>query len=459
MPNLLRNLSSIQMWILHRMKGTLAIISICSLTILSLGVGSCHIFQPTPANSGIAYSAAWDTLSGSDKQMLDKIEKAAFEYFWNGVDPTTGLGAASLTVPNRVSIATEGFALSSICIADTRGWISYHDAYQRVLLILNSFYRDTSNANDFCVQGYDGLFYHFVNDETGQRFGNSEVSTIDTGILMAGVLQCMEHFKGTGIDSLARKIYENADWSAFLTSGGGLAAAWTPESGMSAQFTGYNEYILVYLLGLGSPTHPIPASSWNVWASTYHFIDPYGTGAFLTPGGSFTPEAYLYQFPACWFNFNGIKDNYADYWQNAVNALTANRRFCISWAQRNSADTLLWGWTACNGENGYLGYGDPFNGTVAPSAVAASMPFIPTLALPTLRYMYDKYYDKIWTQYGFTDSFNPEENWYDTGYIGIDEGNMLLMLENFRSGGVWNEFMKIPYVQTALQKAGFHPTS
>jgi len=148
--------------------------------------------------------------------------------FWNGVDPNTGLGDASPTVPDRVSIATEGFALSAICVADTRGWVSHQDAYQRVLLILNSFYKDSSNASDFCVQGHDGLFYHFVNYMTGQRFGNSEVSTIDSGILMAGVLQCMEHFKGTGIDSLARRIYEAADWSAFLTSGGGIAAEWTP---------------------------------------------------------------------------------------------------------------------------------------------------------------------------------------------------------------------------------------
>ncbi len=436
----------------------LVVLSICSMTVLALGAGSCHLLQPSSKSPGTTYSPAWDTLTAGNKQMLDKIEKAAFEFFWNGTDPNTGLGDAMPNVANRVSIATEGFALSSICIADTRGWITHQEAYQRVLLILNSFYKDSTKANDFCVQGHDGLFYHFVNNVTGQRFGNSEVSTIDSGILMAGVLECMEHFNGTEIDSLARNIYENADWTAFLTSGGGLAASWTPENGMSGQFTGYNEYMLVYLLALGSPTHPIPASSWNIWASTYHFINPYGTGSFLTPGGSFTPEAYLYQFPACWFDFNGMKDNYADYWQNAVNALSANKRFCISWAQRNSADTLLWGWTACQGENGYLGYGDPFNGTVAPSAVAASLPFIPSSGLPTLKYMYDNYYSEIWGQYGLTDSFNPKEKWYDSGYVGIDEGNMALMLENFRSGEVWNEFMKIPYVQTALQKAGFHPT-
>lgn len=426
--------------------------------MLTLGIGSCRSVQPSGVNARTPNFSAWDTLNTNDKQLLDKVEKAAFEYFWNGVDPNTGLGAAAPSVAHRVSIATEGFALSSICIADTRGWVSHQEASQRVLLILNSFYRDTSNASDFYVRGHDGLFYHFVNTETGQRFGNSEVSTIDSGILMCGVLQCMEHFKEPAIDSLARKLYLDADWTAFMRPDGGIAGQWTPENGFSSAFTGYNEYIIVYLLAMGSPTHPIPASSWNTWVSTYHFINPYGTGAFLTPGGAFSPDAYLYQFPACWFNFNGIKDNYADYWQNGINALTANRRFCISWAQRTSADTLLWGWTACAGENGYLGYGAPFNGTVAPSAVAASIPFIPKLALPTLKYMYDKYSGKIWGQYGFTDSFNPEENWYDSGYIGIDEGNMVLMLENFRSGGVWNEFMKIPYVQTALQKAGFHRT-
>ncbi len=440
------------------MKSSLALISVCCLAMLTLGIGSCQIVQPSGVTIHSIYFTTWDTLNPNDKRLLDKIEKAAFEFFWNGVDPNTGLGDASSSVPNRVSIATEGFALSAICIADTRGWITYREAYQRLLLILNSFYRDTTKANDFYVQGHDGLFYHFINSETGQRFGNSEVSTIDSGILFAGMLQCMEHFEGTEIDTLARKIYEAADWNSFLRPDGGIAGAWTPENGFSNAFTGYNEYILVYLLAMGSPTHPIPASSWNTWVSTYHFINPYGTGAFLTPGGALTPEAYLYQFPACWFNFNGMRDNYADYWQNAANALTANRHLCLIWARQNYADTLLWGWTACDGENGYLGYGVPFNGTVAPSAVAASLPFIPTLALPTLKYMYDKYSDKIWTPYGFTDSFNPEENWYDTRYTGIDEGNMVLMLENFRSGGVWNEFMNIPYIQTALQKAGFHRT-
>ncbi len=443
---------------LSRMKISPAFLSIFFLAILSLEIGSCQVVQPTTSIVNNTYPTTWDTLNVNDKQFLVKVEKAAFEYFWNGVDPNTGLGDASPVVSHRVSIATEGFALSSICIADTRGWISHQEAYQRVLLILNSFYRDTSNVNDFYVRGHDGLFYHFINNETGQRFGNSEVSTIDSGILMCGVLLCMEHFKEPAINTLARKLYSDANWRAFMRPDGGIAGEWTPENGFSSAFTGYNEYILVYLLAMGSPTHPIPAGSWNTWASTYHFINPYGTGAFLTPGGAFSPDAYLYQFPACWFNFNGIKDNYANYWQNAVNALTANRRFCLSWAKRNNADTLLWGWTACDGENGYLGYGVPFKGTVAPSAVAASIPLIPTLALPTLKYMYDKYSSKIWTPYGFTDSFNPEENWYDTGYNGIDEGNMLLMLENFRSGGVWNEFMKIPYVQTALQEAGFHRT-
>ncbi len=439
------------------MRSAILFISIGCVTLLSLGTGTCHLIQPSASGRGGTYTATWDALNGNDKQLIDKTEKAAFGFFWDGTDPNTGLGDASSISSHRVSIASEGFALSAICIADTRGWISPQAAYQRVLLILNSFYKDSSNANDFCVQGHNGLFYHFINNETGQRFGNSEVSTIDSGILMAGVLQCMEHFKGTTVDTLARKIYLNADWTSFLRSDGGIAGSWSPEKGISGEFTGYNEYILTYLLALGSPTHPIPASSWATWASTYQWINPYGTGSFLVHGGTMRPEAYLYQFPACWIDFKGKEDGYADYWQNAINALTANRQYCLDWAKQNNyPDTLLWGWTACAGQSGYLGFGAPYNGTVAPSAVAASLPFVPNLALPTLRYMYEKYSDKIWGEYGFTDSFNPAQNWYDTGYISIDEGNIVLMLENFRSGGVWNEFMKIPYIQTALQKAGFH---
>ncbi len=415
-------------------------------------------------NEGKAYSKnssktiTWNDLCREDQHFLNKVEKKAFGFFWNGTDPKTGLGTVtSLKLHDRVSIASEGFALTAICIADARGWVSHKAAYNRVLKILNSFYKDPNNSNDFCAEGTHGFFYHFINRKTGKRFGRSEVSTIDTGILLAGVLTSMEHFKGTKVSALAKKIYLNADWKYFTRSNGAIAAGWRPKKGVFGQFKGYNEYILAYVLGLGSPTHPMPDSSWDVYASNYRWLKPYkNIGSFLTPLWKIRPEAYLYQFPACWVDFRGKKDHYANYWQNGVNALKANRQYCLNWAAKNNfPDKEIWGWTACAGKGRYMGFATPYNGTIAPSAVAASIPYIPKLAIPTLKLMYKRYGKKIFKKYGFTDSFNVAQNWYDNGYLGIDEGNLIIMIENFRSGQVWKEFMSVPYIQNAMKKAGF----
>ena len=414
---------------------------------------------------------SWNDLTPDQQNFLNTIEKTTFEFFWNGTDPVTGLGDASSPKENNVvSIASEGFGLTSICIADTRGWITNQQAYARVWKILNSFYKNPNDSTDFCVQGKEGLFYHMINTETGKRDGMSEVSTIDSGLLMAGILDCLVHFSGTAIDTLARKIYLNANWNYYIRSDGAIAGGWKPETGIFGEFRGYNEYILVYLLGLGSPTHSIPNSSWDVYAKAYHWQHPFkDIGPFVTPSAQLIPEAYLYQFPACWIDFRGMKDHYLDYWQNGINALEANRQICLNWAKQNNyPDKELWGWTACAGKYGYLGFSAPYNGTVSPSAVAAALPFIPNYAFPTLKYMYDKYGGEIWGKYGFTDAFNVGQNWYDPGYgdasidngnLGIDQGNTVLMIENFRDEGVWKEFMSIPYIRTAMGKAGFVPDS
>jgi len=423
--------------------------------------GSGHISPNDKLNislSGTRDAITWNDLTKDEKDLLNLIEKKAFDFFWETYNSTTGLMGDADVARNRCSIASVGFGLSAFCIADIRGWVNHQEVYDRVLKTLNSFYKDSAKGNDIYVEGTHGLFYHFINTNTGKRNGKSGVSTIDSAILMAGILHTMQHFKGTEIENLARNIYLNAEWDWFIRENGAIAGTWRPETGLTGEYKGYNEYILVYLLGLGSPTHSIPQSSWKVWASGpgFRWQKPYeDIGPFLTPHGEMRPEAYLYQFPACWFDFRRKKDHYADYWENGVNALKANRRICINWGKEHHYPEELWGWTACNGPDGYQGFMHPYNGTIAPSAVAASMPFIPDLSLPTLKYMYDKYSDKIWGKYGFTDAFNPYQNWYDDRFLGIDQGNMVLMLENFRSGMVWKEFMSVPYVKEAMKKAGF----
>ncbi len=399
-------------------------------------------------------SLSWNDLTKDEQDFLDSIERRSFEFFRDNFNTSTGLIADAGIADNRCSIASVGFGLSAYCIADARGWMDHREVYDRVLTTLQSFYKDPENDQDFCVEGTHGLFYHFVEMDSGRRFAGSEVSTIDSGILLAGILQAMVHFRGTEVEELARKIWLAAEWEWFLQNDGAMAGAWSPENGLTGRFTGYNEYMIVYLLALGSPSHPAPCSSWKVWASTYKWVTYKDIPAFLTPGGQFKPLAYLYQFPACWFDLRGKKDKYADYWTSDIRALTANRQYCMDWGEKHDLPGELWGWTASNGKDGYLGYDVPYNGTIAPSAVAASLPFIPEYALTALNYMYANYKDKIWGKYGFTDAFNPLQNWYDTGYLGIDQGNTLLMIENFRSGMVWQEFMSVPDVQEGMKKAG-----
>ncbi|HDI12993.1 MAG TPA: hypothetical protein ENF64_02640, partial [Hadesarchaea archaeon] len=255
-------------------------------------------------------------------------------------------------------------------------------------------------------------------------------------------------FKGTQIESIADELYRAVEWDWLLSSNNLLKA--TPNG---PEKRGYDEYILAYILALGSPTHPIPESSWDSMAIGYKWSD-YGGVKFLSPAGSTDFLAYLYQFPAAWIDFREKHDEYANYWQNGIAALEANRRFCLE-QSANNGWAPLWGFTANDGKNGYLGYRDTFDGTVAPSAVAASIPFIPEYAIDMLKTMYDNYHTNIWGEYGFVNAFNPNEGWYDADYIGIDQGNMVLLIEDFRSGLVWEEFMQVSYVVDGLNKAGF----
>ncbi len=405
--------------------------------------------------------AAYDKLATEDQELIDQIQRKAFNYFWDGFDPETGL-IADASHRRRTSIATSGFGLSAYCIGVDRGWVTRQEAYDRVLATLHSYYKDPADEDDFCVEGKYGLFFHFINVDTGKRYGRSEVSTIDSSILMAGVLHVMSYFEGTEAEELAEKVYRNAQWDKYTDKSGAVTGGWKPpeENWRVPVFRGFNEYSLAYLIGLGSPTHPLPENAWNAYSSGggFKWIKPYSDiGAFMTPSGKMQPHAYLYQFPACWYDFRNKKDHYADYWEVSVNALKANRRYTQDWGAQVGYSKELWGWTACAGRDGYIGFSKPYNGTLAPSAVVASLPFLPDESLRSIKYMVETYGDRIWGKYGFVDSFNPHQDWYDNGFLGIDKGNEVLMIENFRSEGVWRKFMQNPHVQKGLERAKFAP--
>ena len=406
----------------------------------------------------------------NDDEFLEMVQRKGFDFFWEAYNPETGLILECLKINaallgpdhwqnNRAGLTSVGFGLSAYCIADERGWKDHDEIYKRVLKLLNAFIKDPNDENDFCVEGTHGFFYHMFDINTGKRWGEWQVSTTGTAILMTGVLHAMEHFKGTEIETLADQIYRNAEWDWFLTEKGSVSAGWKPENpgkGIYGDYRMYNEYVTVYLLGMGSPTHPLPRESWDVWNSGPGVtpVKPYkDIPAFHAPAGF--PLAYLYQFPACWFDFRGKKDKYGiDYWAMGINALKSNRRHCQEWAKKEN-DNTSWGWNACEGRDDYLGFGRPYDGTISPSAVAGAIPYFPEVAIADLRDLYERYQDKAFLKWGFVESFNPYQSWYNDGYLGLDQGNLVIMIENYRTGLVWEETMRSPYVQTGMKQAGF----
>ncbi len=223
----------------------------------------------TNADAGEASISGTDyRLSTEDEEFLDKVQRKAFDYFWDGFDPVTGL-IGDKARGRRTSIANSGFGLSAYCIGVERGWVTRQEVYDRVLITLNSYFKDPDDENDLCVEGKYGLFYHFINVDTGRRHRRSEVSTIDSALLMAGILHVMTYFKGTEVEDLAEEIYKNAQWDKFTNRRGAITGGWKPpeENWENPEYKGFNEYSLVYLIGLGSPTHPLPESSWDAYSS------------------------------------------------------------------------------------------------------------------------------------------------------------------------------------------------
>ncbi len=381
----------------------------------------------------------------TDEEFLDMLERDSFAFFWNEVDPTSGLIKDSTSAGSPCSIAAVGFGLVGICIAEKRGWVSYEDAYERVLTTLKTFYSQLKHKN--------GFFYHFVDMETGRRVWNSEISSIDTAIFIAGALFCGEYFKDTKIERLADKLYRRINWQWMLNQREYLCMGWKPESGFLPYYwDSYNELILLYALAIGSPTHPIPESTWKSWKR------PTGTYDDYTFVYSYSGSLFTYQYSHAWINFEELWDDEINYWDNSVSAINANRQFCID----NKDDfitynELCWGLTACLGPDGYKAYGSEpgtglHDGTIAPSAAGGSIPFAREASISAMRYMYDNFGGKLYGRYGFKDAFNLSRKWWADDYLGIDQGIIVLMIENARTGMVWEYFMKNEAIQTWIKK-------
>ena len=397
-----------------------------------------------------------DGYPGTDDQLLEEIEKAGFQFFWEQADPATGQvkdraladGNDTRTVS---SVAATGFGLTVLCIGDQRGYQPHAQIVARVQTTLSFL------LNRMQPQGMNGFFYHFVDMESGNRAFHSEVSSIDTAILLCGILMCRQYFSHDGqISALASQIYKNVNFAWMLNGGPTLSMGWKPETGfLKLRWNTYNELMMLYLLAMASPTFPIPASCWSAWTR------PSFSYQALKYIASTNTSLFTHQFSHAWFDFRNKKDAFADYFQNSITSTMAHQLFCVSLAgQFPDYSNDLWGITASDSQNGYVAWGGPpsfgsVDGTLVPCATAGSLPFDYSGTIHVLRWIRG-HYPRAWQRYGYVDAFNPPKSWYDADVIGIDVGISVLMAENQRTQFVWKTFMKDPAAQSGMNLAGFH---
>ena len=393
-------------------------------------------------------------LSLTDAALLDELERTAFDFFWNEADPHTGLvldraNANGGSKRVKASIAATGFGLTALCIGHERGYGPRPEIEQRVKKTLHFLAHEAPTEN--------GLFYHFMHRSNATRFGMSEVSPIDTAILLCGVLTCRQQFSNAELQQDASTLYHRVDWNWALNGGKTFAGDWTPEEGFSRfRWDSYCESMMLYLLAMGSPSHPISEESWHAirrpkmtYAGHQYISSP--------------APLFVHQYSHAWFDFRDKHDDYANYFENSIVACRAHREFCTS--LRHSFPTYsddIWGITASDSDRGYVSWGGPplfgpIDGSVVPSASAGSLPFLFPESLTVLRTIRSRYEKQTWRKYGFVDAFNPMTGWASKDVLGIDVGISMLMAENARSQYVWNTFMRNPEVELAMTRAGFLP--
>ena len=430
--------------------------------------------------------------------LLEQLERRTFDYFWDTANRANGLVPDRWPGPSPCSIAAVGFALTAYPIGVERGYITRQQAAQRVLVTLRFFARAPQGPQPEGVTGYKGFFYHFLDMRSGVRTSDSELSTVDTALLLAGVLSDRDYFdratpEEREIRTLADAINRRVDWRWASPRAPLVSMGWMPESGfIPHDWQGYDEAMILYLLALGSPTHAVAPAAWPAWTATYD-----------RTWGTFRGQTYLgfgplfgYQYSQSWVDFRGIRDAWMqahdlDYFENSRRATLAQHAYAIAnpmgW---RGYDKDIWGLTASDGPANYTRFMPPWHlrrfrgysargvdlrggfddGTIAPTAMVSSIAFAPELVIPSIAALDRRYGRWIYGKYGFVDAFNPSFSydvplrtgrlvkgvgWVDSEYLGIDQGPILLMLENYRSGFVWQLMRGDPDLRRGLQRAGF----
>jgi hypothetical protein len=466
---------------------------------LQAGDVSTPMPDPESVNTGRPDAPRLD-----DESLLEDLSERTFRFFWETANPENGLIPDRWPSGSFSSIAAVGFGLTACPIGVERGYITREQARERTLATLRFFANAPQGPEPEGKAGYKGFFYHFLDMETGTRYARSELSTVDTALLLGGVLFAQSYFTGDHPDEaqirkLAEQIYARVDWPWAQAGVGGITLGWRPESGFHAMdWRGYNEAMIVYLLALGAPEHKLDLDAWQAWTERY---DDYWGKYYDQEYLMFSP-GFGHQYTHIWVDFRGIQDAYMrarglDYFENSRRATYAQYAYAhenpLGWKGYGDG---VWGLTASdgpvqavlvyNGEDrqfrGYaargIGYPDSHaqlgqsfdDGTIAPTAAAGSIVFAPELAIQAIREMRVRYGKHIYSKYGFLDAFNPSFTydvelkrgrvidgfgWVADDYLGIDQGPILLMIENYRSGFVWDVMRENPHIREGLRRAGF----
>jgi hypothetical protein len=422
-------------------------------------------------------------LSNSDKKLLDSIQYRSFLFFKEQSNPENGLVKDRSASWAPASIAAIGFALPSYAVGVERNWMPRDEA-ARITLNTLTFFLNSVQSTDTNATGYKGFYYHFLRMNSGTREWNCELSTVDTGLLMMGIIFARNYYNldtetENKIRAYAEKLLERLDWDFFEMPSTGkyansISMGWDPKEGMHQMgWVGYNEALFLYILAAGTGMKNVE-TAYNSWLASYDWRTPYpklSHAAF--------PPLFGHQFAHTFIDFRGLVDKYMkekkiDYFENSRRATLVQKLYAVdnpySWV---GYDSLCWGISASDGptdkynfdDKKFLGYagrgtsGPDLNyfddGTIAPYAAISSIVFAPEIVLPTIYNFNKKYADGLWGTYGYFDSFNPTLNWFNKEYIGIDQGPLLLMIENFRTGLVWNFVMKDSVIQNGLTKLGF----
>ncbi len=473
-------------------------IALCSAAVLVAVGGSACAGRRAPApaapHAPVSTVMSYADATPEQRAFVDTLERRTFFWFWDTADPVTGLTPDRWPTKSFSSVAAMGFGLAAYPVGVERGWVSREDGVRRTYETLRFLWLAPMDSASTRTIGYRGFYYHFLNPHDGSRFEKLELSFIDTGLLVAGALFCGEYFDRDtpmerGIRAYADSIYRRVDWAWMQKRAPLMALGWTPEQGHLPYDTGhYNETMVMLLLAMASPTHPAHPDTWRKYTEGHRW-------------GTFHGQEYLgfaplfgHQSSHLFVDFRGIRDAYMrgkgiDYFENSRRATLAQRQYAIDnpggW---DAYGPLEWGLSACDGGidgdfvvdgrqrhfQTYWARGASHtevldDGTITPNAAAGSIAFAPEVVVPTLMHMKERHGERLWGAYGFLDAYNPtlrlpdraaqgidpERGWYDHDYLGIDQGLIVLMAENWRSGLLWERMRRNPHLVRGLKRAGF----